>query len=123
MNKAPYMHIYHSRDVRLSADCMGSHMFSPATMRYFNSRVLDTASYVTTAVESETGATGYMVTSERYDETEPRLYTVRAYTIRPDSIWFDTVGEFQQYATARAAKNAAQELAIAARAQIVEVSA
>ncbi len=71
----------------------GQHWFSPDTMRYFNSRVL-------------AGVIGgrYFVTSERYDDGTPRLYTIR---VANEDGTIDTVGDFQGYETADSAKRAA----------------
>ena len=89
----------------------GSHFFEPGTMRFFASRVLDRVHY---------GADGvfFFVTSEQFvpssGPAHARRYTVRKWSeSEPSSV--DTVGEFQQYATGRAANKAAAELADASR--------
>lgn len=76
------------------------HWFDADTMRFFRSRV----SRKVYPVEAGT----YFVTSERFDDNSPRLYTVRF-------IWTDgdveTQGEFQQYKTSKAAHKAAARMA------------
>lgn len=90
-------------EIKRANDRAGFHFFEPDAMRFFRSRVLPT-------VYGE----GYFVTSEQfvthYPEyhTEPRAYTVR-HALADGSI--STVGEFQQYATAREAQKAAREVA------------
>ena len=74
----------------------GHHFFEPATMRFFNSRIL-----------SRVYAGRLFVTSERREAYCPRLYTIRA--MADDGAVF-TVGEFQQYASRREAMAAAQKL-------------
>ena len=67
------------------------HFFSPDTMRFFKSRVLD---------EVYQGPGGfYFVTSEKRDD-EPRHYTVRIYN--PFTGDCRTVGGFNQLTKARA---------------------
>lgn len=84
-------------DIQTHNRVAGGHFFDAATMRFFNSRVLD-------------GVYGgrYFVTSERYG-SEPRYYTVRVYDPETGSV--DTVGDFQAFATARQAIRFAKELA------------
>lgn len=89
----------------------GSHFFESGTMRFFSSRVLDRVHY---------GADGvfFFVTSEQFKPSSgpayARRYTVRKWSeVEPDSV--DTVGEFQQYGSGRAANKAAAELADASR--------
>ena len=78
----------------------GQHFFSPATVRYFSSRV-----------ESKLIDGRYFVTSEQYEPSEgppdPRRYTVREAL---PSGHVTTVGEFQQHATLDAALAAARAL-------------
>ena len=69
-------------------------------MRWFDSRI-----------SSRIYGGRYFVTSERYNYDEPRLYTVRSFTYSDGRLEIDTVGEFQQYETARQAHNAAAKLA------------
>ena len=76
-------------DVRRAADRLGSHYFSPDTMRFFNSRLLN----VFRALDDD-GTRGLFVTSERFDHTTPREYRVRLYRFTPDAFEVDTVGTF-----------------------------
>ena len=98
---------------RASLDA-GSFFFSPGTMRFFSSRVLERVYY---------GADGvfYFVTSEQFvpssGPAHARRYTVRKWSeAEPDFV--DTVGGFQGYATGRAANKAAAELADVSRAGV-----
>ena len=65
------------------------HFFDRATMKFFNSRVIQD---VFCGVDN-----CYFVTNERYDSSNPRLFTLRKYNPSTDSI--ETVGEFQAYET------------------------
>lgn len=80
-------------DVRRAADRLGSHYFSPDTMRCFNSRLLN----VFRALDTD-GSRGMFVTSERFDDTTPREYRVRLYRFTPGAtahtFEVDTVGTF-----------------------------
>lgn len=79
----------------------GSPFFSPETMRFFRSRVVDGI------ISGQ-----YFVTSEKR-EGERRLYTVRRFTVAEDgSVRFDTVGEFGRWRTADRAKREAWTLAL-----------
>lgn len=84
---------------------LGHCWFEPATMRFFSSRVQST-------IYPTADGRAYFVSSERNTHrsvTEGRrLYTVRI--AQPDGE-IDTVGEFQQYRTGRAAHAAARRLA------------
>lgn len=88
-------------DVRQLAADVGYHWFSPETMRFFNSRIGRTVY-----------GGQYFVSSERYDDSAPRLYTIRKVTYDDGQMSIDTVGEFQQYDT--------RVDAVAAIRQIVE---
>jgi hypothetical protein len=76
----------------------GLYFFEASTMRFFRSKV---------ASRSIIGGR-YFITSEQFDASSPRLYTIR---IANDDGSIDTVGEFQQYETVEAAKRAAKQLA------------
>lgn len=80
-------------DVRRAADNVGSPFFSPDTMRFFNSRLLN----IFRALDTD-GMHGLFVTSERFDHTTPREYRVRLYRLTPGAIAFpfqtDTLGTF-----------------------------
>lgn len=98
-------------DIRAIADHAGSHFFSPNTMRFFNSRVLEGV-YPAGDSKAVPGSLFYFVTSEAYDDA-PRHYTVRRAVLgtqrddRP-TIDIDTVGE--HFATPAEARRAAREL-------------
>lgn len=83
-------------EVRAANARAGYHWFSAETMRFFNSRVC-----------GELVGGRYFVTSERYDYAAPRLYTVRE--VLPTGE-IETVGDFQGYTSARAARRAIAEL-------------
>jgi hypothetical protein len=75
--------------------------FSRDTMRFFRSRVMDTVY-----------PGGYFVTSERYSDSHPRLYTLHRVTRNSAGNGaIETVGEFQQYPTRAAAITAAKRAA------------
>ena len=67
----------------------GFYFFSKDNMSFFNSRI-------------ESGVYGgkYFVTSERFDSSVPRTYTIRVVS---DTAEIDTVGKFQEYKTKRQA--------------------
>lgn len=88
---------YSVQDVELANSRAGQHFFDADTMRFFNSRVLGDL------IDGR-----YFVTSERFDENHPRLYTLRE--AMPNG-HIETVGEFQGYTSARAAYTAARKLA------------
>jgi hypothetical protein len=118
--------IYSIDDLRKAADDLGSHYFEPATMRFFNSRVLE--GIYRPSIQTHP-RTGLFVTSERFSDysqgfVNPRLYSIRRFTITRttcpyldgiggrtvDLIEFETVGEFQEFATAATAKRHAAKL-------------
>ena len=98
-------------DLRAIADHAGSFFFSPATMRFFKSRLLEGV-YHGGDSKAVPGAEFYFITSEAYDDA-PRHYTVRRAVLgiqrddRP-AIDIDTVGE--HHATPAEARRAAREL-------------
>ena len=76
------------------------YFFSSGAARFFHSRI-NSATYT-----SATGRT-FFVTSERFDDRTPRLYTIRYFDPAiPRNI--GTLGEFQQYNTAHEAHRAAR---------------
>lgn len=85
----------------------GGHWFDKDTMRFFNSRVCwDSAIFTQRGV--------YFVSSERRDDRNPRLYSVRFIPVA-DVRDVQTIGEFQEYASrsgamARAKKEAGQDV-------------
>lgn len=76
------------------------HWFSPATMRFFSSRVAQTATLH--------NGKAYFVSSEQFRYDSPRFYTIRVCDMRTGDI--DTVGEFQQYRSSQQAKAAIRQL-------------
>lgn len=86
-------------EIKQANKAAGSHSFSPNTMRFFRSRV----GFRVYPVKD--GA--FFTTSERYDNSTPRLYTVRrAY----DDGRIETMGEFQAYNTSGEASKAARKM-------------
>lgn len=87
MNR-PYIQIHSAEDVRTTADRLGSHFFSPDTMAFFKSRLLN----IHRALSHSDGTgtdTGLIVTSEQfvplYGDPDPRTYTVRFYELTRDA--------------------------------------
>ena len=68
------MMIRNAADIRRTADELGSPFFSPQTMRYFNSRLLNTFLPL-----NNDGTRGLFITSDRFDRDTPREYRVRLY--------------------------------------------
>jgi hypothetical protein len=79
-------------DVRSANRKIGNHWFDRGTLKFFNTKI-------------ESGLIGgrYFITSERYDETQPRLYSIRI--ARPDGT-IGTVGDFQGYTSREDAREA-----------------
>ena len=105
-------HVHTVSDLRAIADHAGSFFFfSPGTMRFFKSRVLE-GIYPAGDSKAVAGAVFYFVTSEAYDDA-PRHYTVRRAVLgsqrddRP-AIDISTVGG--HHATPAEARRAAREL-------------
>lgn len=90
---------YDMKQLKLYARQHGSHFFDPDTMRFFRSRVGDKMYPAPDGI--------YFVTSEQYDASSPRLYTVRFMNEKGD---ISTIGEFQGYATGKAAAREAKRL-------------
>lgn len=98
----------HVRDVLQCADICGSKWFTPNNMRFFKTRLSETA-----YADRHGGA--FFVSSEK-GPGMARAYSVRHF--RPGSrgkCSVDTVGEFQQYKTGAAAHRAAQAASKPAR--------
>lgn len=79
----------------------GHHWFERGTMRFFNSRV-------GRSVYQGPGGV-YFVSSERYDETHPRTFSVRKFNPRDCSV--GTVGDFQRFPFDHMAADEAKRLA------------
>jgi hypothetical protein len=88
-------------DVKQCAQICKSHFFEPETMRFFSSRVGETAYH-----DGRGGA--YFTTSEKGPDGR-RGYSVRHYD--PERCGVETVGKFQGYATAAQAQGAAKRAA------------
>lgn len=74
------------------------YFFSKDTMRFFKSRILQ---------DVYQGVGGvYFVTSERFDNNTPRLFTVRKYD--PETRMINTAGDFNQLSRYQAIKSAKQ---------------
>lgn len=82
MTTRPFKRITSSEDVRRTANHLGSYFFTPETMRYFGSRLLNIHRDFLTSDGSDEGL---FVTSERdvYSD-RPRHYTVRRYEVTRD---------------------------------------
>ena len=104
--------MYGVNDVQRIAKACGSHFFDPAAMRFFNSRV-------SSFIVRQNDYSGFIVTSEQnrspYYGDDPRGYTVRRYSVVDNGDGgglFDiaTIGEFQEFATLKAAQSFARSL-------------
>lgn len=102
--------------IRAIADGANSFFFSPASMRFFKSRLLEVvypASSNVNGSEARTGNAFYFLTSERFED-DPRHYTVRKMTLttaegdRP-AVDIVTVGEYHD--TEEEAREAARRAA------------
>jgi hypothetical protein len=87
-------------EIKAANEALGHHWFSPSTLRFFRSRVLSTVYGGRFFVTSEK-RTGWR------EPDQPRLYTIRKAS---DDGSIETVGEFQEYRTARQAKAAIRYL-------------
>ena len=88
-------------DIKAANRRAGKYWFSADTLRFFRSRISETVYPV--------AATGgaLFISSERFDESSPRLFTVRYASPTGD---ISTMGEFQQYRSRSGAHLAAQRL-------------
>lgn len=78
------------------------HFFQPATMRFFNSRIIEGA------VKGPKGAC--FITSEKYGPGHERRFTVRRQSQGGKKM--DTVCAFQQYASSKMARKALPDCAL-----------
>ena len=76
---------YTMDDVKRASQAIGHHWFEPDTMRFFRSRIGRTLY-----------GDRYFVSSEQFDDTTPRLYTIRTVN---DCGAIGTLGAFQAYVT------------------------
>ncbi len=83
-------------DVKRKNKESGQFWFRPRTMRFFKSKI-----------ESRLIRERYFVTSERFDDDVPRLYTIREYDNVTHKI--KTLGAFQQFKTKQDAIDAIKE--------------
>ncbi len=75
----------------------GRHWFDKETMRFFRSKIERDELRFGQLIDDK-----YFITSEQFDSSSPRLFTVRRFNPKESSI--NTVGEFQEFkrkATAR----------------------
>ena len=89
--------VYRNIDqIKRDAYYAGSHFFDKGTMRSFKSRVYD-------EIYHYGDGKNYFITSERFNNDSPRLYTLRQYLHEGE---IKTIGEFQQYTSLRAVRKA-----------------
>ena len=93
------------RDAKTLARWHGCHWFDASSMKFFNSRVLE--STWTRYTDTEGEGVYRFISSEKFDAGYSRWYTVREWRRERvglvDHVSVETVGEFQQYRTARTA--------------------
>ena len=80
------------REIERANQDRGHHFFEPTAKRFFRSRVGKTVY-----------GGRYFVTSEQFDYSSPRLYTVR---MANDDGSIETIGDFQAFRTASQARAA-----------------
>ena len=85
-------------EIKAFAEDNGSKFFSKEAMRFFNSRL---------SRETYGGNGEVFITSERFDETTPRRYTVRM--IHTPTASIEAVSKFQEFATLDEAKKFVKE--------------
>lgn len=90
MSTRPFVRITSTDEVRRTADALGSYYFSPSTMKFFNSRLLNTFEPVTPITRDAHGniervetEVAYIVTSERYGDA-PRHYSTSRVVVTRD---------------------------------------
>jgi len=102
----------HSETARSMAQRYGSHWFDADSMRFFRSHISEsTWTFIDGETAEDNPGWGYVVravwrfVSSESDGVFARRYTVREMTVNHAARTFtvETVGEFQQYATARTA--------------------
>lgn len=101
--------VHNISDIRAITTGAGSHFFDAATMRFFQSRVLEGV-YAPDGHDAVEGNRFFFVTSERYDDN-PRHYAVRVLTlqsVRDDRPAVDISTLGGHYDTAYQARKAAQ---------------
>ena len=83
-------------EIKVANNDIGHHWFEPTSMRFFRSRV-----------SNKVYGGHYFISSERYDDNSPRLFSIRK---AADDGSISTVGEFQKYKTRRAAEIAINDI-------------
>lgn len=84
--------------LRREVKASGSHFFDADTLRFFNSRVLNT--FI---------GGRFFVTTERMEDSEPRSYTVRYFYRHGGYLTSENIGDFRQHASSAMARQAASE--------------
>ena len=79
-------------DVKCINKEKGYHFFDRDTMKFFRSRVERDALMFGQLIDDK-----YFITSEQYDSSSPRLYSVRNFNLGTGNV--DTIGEFQEFET------------------------
>lgn len=96
MTARPFKKIRTAQDVRDTADRLGSHMFTPSTMRYWKSRLLSAFRSLPSPADTVNVERGLIVTSDA-DFDGGRVYVLRGWAVFPyeyqDKITFDTVSK------------------------------
>ena len=99
--KAETIKTWDIRDIERMDSRNGGHFFDAGAMRFFKSRTSEAGIELDDKI--------YFVTSERFDSSTPRYYSVRYYdqsANNTDRCKIETLGEFQQYATSKQAWSA-----------------
>ena len=91
----------------------GYHWFDPSSMRFFDSRL------GRTVYSAGAGAGQFFVSSERFDYTTPRMYTVRRFDPQTSQVDEAPGHVFQEYASRNGANAAAKRAALAEASSIV----
>ena len=95
--------VYGIQEIREANKVAGQHYFDKDTMRFFRSRV---------AKVTHSGPGGiFFVTSEQFDATSPRLFTVRSFDTATGHCDTAPGCEFQEYKTGDGAHRRAKKLA------------
>lgn len=84
------------QEIKRANKSINHHFFDADTMSFFNSKVVNKVWHGR-----------YFITSEQYNATSPRLYTIRYST---DQGRIETLGIFQQYKTLRQAEKAIADI-------------
>lgn len=104
-------------DIKRANKACGGHWFDRSSMRFFNSIVSKVVH------PSPHQDRTYFVSSEQFDDSTPRLYSVRVVFWSgnmPGAGNIETIGEFQKYETLAAAQSAAAKFAAQHRPEPTE---